>query len=325
LLFTSNLESKIFSSHLYINCDELIIISGYVGPNPIQRLSTLPFNSTVIYGMYGSDSISSRLHNTLISLHNPPHVNILYSNIPIHSKCYIWRNNGTIVYSLIGSANFSTSGLTIPFRESLAETTNDTFYDLNIYVNQILSNSVECDRVTLATPTVPVTAPTPIHLTQAGICSMVLYDPDTGEVPSSSGLNWGHSPRGHNNPGDSYIPIRASHIRNYPSLFPPKQTHPIRNLGLGRSNRQNDSIELIWDDGTIMNAALEASQIVNGRRYPKNLCSFPNKNVLGIYLRQRLGLPSDSMVTREDLNQYGRTALDLSLLQDGTYFADFSV
>jgi hypothetical protein len=326
LLFTNNLETKVFSSHQYINCDELIIISGYVGPNPIQRLSTLPFNTTVIYGMYGSDSISSRLHNTLLSLHNPPHVNILYSNIPVHSKCYIWRNNDNIVYALIGSANFSTNGLTIPFRESLAETTNDTFYELSIYLNQILSNSVSCDSVTLTTPTVPVTPPAPTPLTPTGgICSMVLYDPNTGEVPTSSGLNWGHSPRGHNNPGDSYIPIRTSHIRNYPRLFPPKQTHPIRNLGLGRSNRQNDSIELIWDDGTLMDAALEGSQPVNGRQYPKNLCSFPNKSVLGVYIRQRLGLPSNALVTRADLLRYGRDEIQLSLLQDGTYYADFSV
>ncbi|MCJ8007283.1 restriction endonuclease PLD domain-containing protein [Lederbergia wuyishanensis] len=312
MFFTNNLENKVFNSHQYISCDELIIISGYVGPNPIQRLSTLPFNTTVIYGMYGSESISGRLHNTLLTLHNPPHVNILYSNIPVHSKCYIWRNNGEVVYALIGSANFSTNSLTIPFRESLAETTNDTFADLNNYYDQIVANTVSCDSGIFTT-------------TNEVTCSMVLTHPTTGEVPAGSGLNWGHSPRGNNNPGDSYIPIRTSHIRNYPSLFPPKQTHPISNLGLGRSNRQNDSIEIIWDDGTLMDAALEGSQPVDGRQYPKNLCSFPYKSVLGAYIRQRIGLPSNALVTRTDLLRYGRDNIHLSLLQDGTYYGDFSV
>ncbi|EJQ61373.1 restriction endonuclease PLD domain-containing protein [Bacillus mycoides] len=321
MLFTDNLETKIFTSHQYFTCDELIIISGYVGPNPVQRLRTLPINSTVIYGMFGSESISNRLHDTLINIHNPPHINILYSNIPIHSKCYIWRNNGNIVYALIGSANFSTNGLNIPFRENLAETTIDTFSDLNTYLNQILSNTVECTSATL----IP-RDPLPPSLTDTrNICSMILYNPNTGEVPLSSGLNWGHSPNGHNNPGDGYIPIRTSHIRAYPRLFSPKQAHPIRSLGLGRSNRQNDSIELIWDDGVLMDAALEGSQPLNGRQYPKNLCSFPNKSVLGVYIRERLGLPPNALVTRSNLLQYGRDDIHLSLLQDGTFYADFSV
>ncbi|WP_263704328.1 restriction endonuclease PLD domain-containing protein [Bacillus thuringiensis] len=321
MLFTDNLETKIFTSHQYFTCDELIIISGYVGPNPVQRLRTLPINSTVIYGMFGSESISNRLHDTLINIHNPPHINILYSNIPIHSKCYIWKNNGNIVYALIGSANFSTNGLNIPFRENLAETTIDTFSDLDTYLNQILSNTVDCTSATL-TPRDPI----PPSLTDTkNICNMVLYDPSTGEVQLSSGLNWGHSLKGHNNPGDGYIPIRRSHIRAHPQLFPPKQVHPIRDLDLGRSNRQNDPIELIWDDGILMNATLEGSQLVNGRQYPKNLCSFPNKNLLGIYIRERLGLSFDELVTRRDLLQYGRDDIHLSLLQDGTYYADFSV
>ena len=163
-------------------------------------------NSTVIYGMFGSESISSRLHNTLINLHNPPHINILYSNIPIHSNCYIWRNNGNIVYALIGSANFSARGLNIPLRENLAETTVDTFSDLDTYLNQILTNTVECTSATLTAP------PTNIR----NICSMVLYDPSTGEVPRSSGLNWGHSLRGHNNPGmDIFLFVQAIFERTH--------------------------------------------------------------------------------------------------------------
>jgi hypothetical protein len=323
LLFSENLEEIIFSKHKYINSDELFIISGYVGPSPIQRLATLPIKTTVIYGMFGSESISQRLHSALINLHNPTQNEILYSNIPVHSKCYIWKHQGSITHALIGSANFSTNGLTIPFRETLAETTNDTFIELNNYLSQIVSNSVPCNTVTITPPPPGHVGGTTVTPPIPNVCTMVLYDPNTGEVPPSSGLNWGFS-AGHTNPGDAYITIRTSHIRNYPNLFPPKQTHPTRILG-GRSNRQNDSVELIWDDGTIMDALLEGSQTVNGLQYPKQLSSFPSKNTLGVYIRNRLGLPPTALVTKADLDRYGRDEVEISLLQNGAYFVDFSV
>lgn len=331
MLFNENLDDIIFNRHHLFESDELIIISGYIGPNPVERLSTLPLHCTVIYGMYGSNSISPRLHSTLLRLEAAsPNIRILYSNIPVHSKCYIWKNRGNIVHALIGSANFSTSGLTIPFRETLAETTQDTFSPLNQYITQIISNSLHCTEVNISPITeVPYTSPSilntsPSVLTNNRTCDMVLFDPKTGEVPTASGLNWCHSPQGHISIDDGYIPVRTSYIREYPHLFPPKQMTPTTTTG-GRANRQNDSIELIWDDGTIMQALLEGSQPVDGLTYPKNLASFPSKSILGSYIRQRLGLPSGSLVTRADLDRYGRSYISISLLDNGTYYADFSV
>lgn len=331
MLFNTNLEEIIFNRHEFVNCDELIIISGYVGPSPIERLSTLPIPSTVIYGMYGSQSISARLHNTLLHLDTiDANTTILYSQIPVHSKCYIWRNNGIITYALIGSANFSTSGLTIPFRETLAETTSDTFMSLNEYINQIMTNSLRCSEVTLneaSNNLINLNTNTNISsnlVHDSNVCQMILFDPRTNEVPTASGLNWCHSPNGNISIDDGYIPIRTSHIRTYPNLFPPKQATPTTTVG-GRPHRQNDSIEIIWDDGTIMQGLLEGSQPVDGVIFPKNLCSFPRKNILGSYIRRRLGLSSGSLVTRADLDNYGRDNIAVSLLSDGTYYIDFSV
>ncbi len=325
MLFNDNLEEIIFNRHHHILCDELIIISGYVGPSPIERLSELPIRSTVVYGMYGSQSISPRLHNTLVRLNDSlENTTILYSQIPVHSKCYIWRYKGSIVYALIGSANFSTSGLTISFRETLAETTSDTFIPLNNYAQQIIDNSLLCNNVSViqSVSSQPQVSNS-IH-TQPDVCTMILYDPRTNEVPIGSGLNWGHSPNGHNSGNVAYIPIRTEHIRQYPNLFPPKQLTPTSTTG-GRPQRQNDSIEIIWDDGTIMQGLLEGSQPVDGIQYPKNLSSFPTKDIIGVYLRHRLGLMPNSIVTRDDLSRYGRDNISVSLLENGTYYLDFSV
>lgn len=330
MLFINNLEEIVFNRHEHVLCDELIIISGYIGPSPIERLSTLPINSTVIYGMYGSQSISSKLHDTLVKLNNSAdNTTILYSQIPIHSKCYVWRHKGVITSALIGSANFSTNGLTIPFRETLAETTTDTFLPLNQYIKQIINNSLLCTDSSIEQSIVsisPILNTTNINLNieeNKNTCTMILYDPRTGEVPSASGLNWCHS-NGHTSANDGYIPIRRNHIKTYPNLFPPKQSTPLSTTG-GRPHRQNDSIEIIWDDGTIMQGLLEGSQAVNGVQYPKNLCSFPSKGILGLYIRTRLGLPPGSIVTREDLIKYGRDNIEISLLENGTYYIDFSI
>ena len=57
MLFYQDLEEIIFNRHQIIDADELIVLSGYVGPNPVKRLENLPLKSLVIYGMYGSDGI----------------------------------------------------------------------------------------------------------------------------------------------------------------------------------------------------------------------------------------------------------------------------
>jgi len=90
MLYTQNLEEIIFQRHEILETDELIVLSGYLGPSPVSRLEELPFNSRVIYGMYGSEGIQNRLHNSLIRIQNRvENLNIFYSLLPVHSKCYI--------------------------------------------------------------------------------------------------------------------------------------------------------------------------------------------------------------------------------------------
>ena len=66
MLFYQNLDNIIFTRNQLVRCDELVIISGYVGPTPIHKLSTLPIKTSVIYGMYGCDGIQKSLHHALI-------------------------------------------------------------------------------------------------------------------------------------------------------------------------------------------------------------------------------------------------------------------
>lgn len=318
MLYTDNLEKLIFHRHELLRADELIIVSGYVGPGPIHHLHQLPLHSRIVYGMYGVEGVRRPLHNSLTRLQNTiKNIDIFYSNLPVHSKCYVWRNKGQIVYALVGSANFSSKGLTTPFREILAETTHDAFPPLNDYITRILNNSISC----LEADAAQVVQHLP---TAEAVCSLSLLG-RRGEVQNAAGLNWGQNPENHTNRDDAYIKIRIQDILQFPDLFPPKQLSPTQQDGRGRPQRHNDKIDIIWDDGATMEGIFFGNQYIDGVRYPKQVGSFPKYNEMGKYFRKRLRVPLGQPVRRHHLNKYGRTDVGVSLLSEGVYKFDFSV
>ncbi len=320
MLYKENLENIIFHRHEIFEADEIIVLSGYVGPSPVRKLTALPLQSTLVYGMYGSDGIKPSLHNSLTEIqHSSADLNIFYSQLPVHSKAYIWRNSGKIIHALVGSANFSVNGLTTPYREILAETTFDTFDPLNDYIQHILNNSFSC--LEIRDFEVGLAKPSDV----GDICHMTLLDPNTGEVPPISGLNWGQNPKNHTRPNDAYIPVRTSHIKEFPELFLPKQLNPFKVDAGGRVQRHNDAVEIIWDDGVNMEGLFEGSQSIAEIVYPKQISSFPIKSEIGEYVRNRLSVPSGQPVRRHHLDAYGRTDIEVSLIGEGIYKFDFSV
>ena len=134
----------------------------------------------------------------------------------------------------------------------------------------------------------------------------------------ASKINWGHG-HANNLRRDAYIPIRKQDIVNYPQFFPEK----AGNRGLGYN--ENAPIEILWDDGTRMEALLEGSSIIDGLRYPNKISSFKSKKIMGDYLRRRMGLTKGKFVTRQMFENYGRDNISISLLGEGVYFMDFSV
>lgn len=333
MLFSRDLENIIFTRNQLFKCDELVVLSGYVGPTPIHKLETLPLRSTVIYGMYGCEGIQKRLHESLVvESRSLSKVSILYSTIPVHSKCYIWKNKGEVVHALVGSANFSVNGLTTPFKEVLAETTADTFDPLDHYVQMILEKAVTCEAATVKENKRRVRGEETEY--NKDICTMPLYIIEKGirKVPSQSGINWGMAKisGSHVNINDAYIRIGADLIEHYPELFPKKQECPSESESIGRQgHRHNDNIEILWDDGTTMTGLLEGSvpKNINGVRelYPKQISTTPRKSELGKYLRGRMGINEGTPITYSDLESYGRTSIDVSLQGEGIYYFDFSV
>lgn len=338
MLFYQNLEKIIFSRDQLFKCDELVVLSGYVGPSPVRQLQQLNLKSTVIYGMYGCDGIQKSLHSALLEENKTlDKVNILYSTIPVHSKCYIWKYKGEVVHALIGSANFSTNGLTTPFKEVLAETTADTFDPLDDYLHLVLERAIPCEDAIVKENKSRFTKGEQTDKEQEypkDVCSMPLFIVERGvpTVPLQSGINWGLAKLNgsHVNINDAYVRIGADLIEHYPELFPKKQECPSDDAEVGRiGHRHNDNIEILWDDGTTMTGLLEGSvpKTVNGIKelFPKQISTTPSKAQLGKYLRNRMGIMEGKPITYRDLERYGRTTIDVSLQGEGIYYFDFSV
>lgn len=334
MLFYKDLENIIFARNELFNCDELVVISGYVGPSPIRRVKELPLKTTVVYGMYGSDGIQQSLHTALIEENRSiDNLDILYSSMPVHAKCYIWKNDGVVVHALVGSANFSANGLSTPYKEVLAETTRDTFLPLLDYSKMIIENSIKCDDAVVRQNKSRSAVTVDYTVYDPDVCSVPLYIEENGvkKIQSGHGINWGMAKKtgAHVNINDACIRIGMELVQHYPQLFPAKQKSPTNTDDVvRRDHRHNDNIEIIWDDGTTMTGLLEGSvkKIENGEivLYPKQLSTTPSKAELGKYLRKRLGIKEGEPFTLHDLENYGRTSIDVSLQGEGIYYFDFA-
>jgi hypothetical protein len=302
------LHDIIFDKFDSIEYDEFIVLSGWLGPKPIEDLLELNINSKIIYGLAASEGVTSRFHEKILSYLGHS-VDIYVPKIPSHAKVYLWKLNGKVIYALNGSANFSGS-LMKPYLEVLNEVNLSSFAEFDHYVNTIFESSIEYDKFDFSK------TKSRIDVSNSQICeSPSLY-------AEKSNINWGHG-SAHTNPRDAYISINKSMINNYPSLFPEKS--PLKGLGLN----DNEPIEVIWDDGTTMMCLLEGTIFenrhqLNEKRYPNKISSYKNKKILGDYLRKRLNVGEGKFVTKEAFKNYGRDTISISKISNETYFFDFS-
>lgn len=334
MLFSNNLDKIVYERYKMYKCDDIVIVSGYVGPEPIRKISKLPIHTTVVYGMYGCDGIGRGLHETLIHEDNEyPNVDIYYSAMPVHSKIYMWRYKGEVIHALIGSANFSTNGLTTPNKETLAETTADTFSAMDAYYRLIQERWIRCTDKSVVLRNKAKVKKTDYAVFDPEVCSMPLFIIENNKevIQKGNGLNWGMAKLtgSHVNINDACIAIPADISRHYENMFPQKRLSPSKTDNLARKDhRDNDPIDIIWDDGTTMTGLLEGTRTktIDGVKveYAKQIATTPSKALLGKYMRKRLGVPEGQAITMEDLERYGRKTIDISLQGEGVYYFDFS-
>ncbi|TPR15882.1 MULTISPECIES: restriction endonuclease PLD domain-containing protein [Apilactobacillus] len=313
------------------NIDELVIISGYIGPEPVSRLKHLNLKTRIIAGMY-SNGINKHLYDSLdSSVKQNGNLTIYYSKIDVHSKIYIWLEKNSPKYILMGSANFSNNGLQTNYRESLCDVDLNNSKRLMDYFKQIINQSTKSPKITVNNKKVFNSG----LIINSNSVTLPLYSNNKkmrNYVPTKSGLNWGSgSSNGHTSTGDAYIAIPVEVIKKLPNFFNP---FDIYYKSKSARLRKSEPIEIIWDDGHVMQASLEGKQVVNGISYPKQIASYSNKtrkqlghgakSILGRYLRKRMNIPLSKTIEYKDLINYGRTSINITKVSDGVYTADFS-
>lgn len=134
-----------------------------------------------------------------------------------------------------------------------------------------------------------------------------LYSVRDNIVQEKAGLNWCFADA-HVNSCDAYIALTKRFFQNHNDFFP----------------KHGSIIETIWDDGFAIECLLEGTQEINGVTYPKQISSYGDKSIIGEYLRGRLGVSRTHLITMNDLRNYGRFDVDVSLISGIQYRFDFS-
>ena len=355
-VLVDNLLSSLVSSTT--NCDQIVIISGYSSPDIVEEIAKLGKPTTFYYGMYGAEGITERQlisFRTLQTKYANMRIQLVYKH-RVHTKAYLILNDDNISHAFVGSANFSSNGLTgVKNSEMLVELNKQELAVGSTYLSQLYRywKDIEAISIDCNDPKVITRAkvsPTRAMFRKNGqivfpltgnpyTAIMPFYSIENGKkvINQSSGINWGLQ-KGHakktSEYKEAYIPVTAALIDNYPVIFPPFPD--VRTTTEGKATRKSDPVTVLWDDGKVMKMIFSGGGVERPtqsnrkegdpfREYPKQFTSADGGGEeLGKYLRKRMGVDSKAPVTISDFKKYGRDYIILTYIAPGYYEADFS-
>ena len=303
--------------------NELYIVSGYATPNMLswyimnlyQKTQT-PISINLLVGMVPYDGISVSAHEGFVQLiHDdlPQEVERLecgyiYDMPAVNSNFYIWAKNGNPVTAFAGSAHFVQNAFVGARRQEvmLACAPDEAMREFQSLIGRsIYANHAEVEEYITIHPTHPVfdrennLVEGVDALEQQGYPTIRLsLVTRTGAPGKRSGLNWGQRPN--RNPNEAYIPLPSKIAKS--GFFPLEKQH----------------FTVITDDRHQLILRVE-------QQNDKAITTPARNSDLGEYFRNRLGLANGEFVTRDALDDYGRTDVAFVQLDEETYYMDFSV
>ena len=330
MIYHDNLEDLILDRHIHNSADEIIILSGYTGPSPISKLSTLPIKSTVINGIKARVSRDLSIYQ---SITKSSQSDIWIKNNYNHSKIYCWLRHKKPIEILSGSADFSTAGLNSAFKgETLFDVDRSDWNCAYAYLKDALLDSTIS---TSFTPNSSQARHPSVNTSSNQVDRVLSINPPVVEIyvgggharrkmQPKSGWNWGHG-GGINAPDVAYQRISAFLINAIPGLFPNNGVNVNFQRGQSLKNTKPNA-EILFDDGFVMDARFEQNGPMNsyGQVLYKAFTSYPDKATYGRYIRKRLGLSASALITDVDIRNRGKDTITLELLSPGVYFCDFS-
>lgn len=290
----------------------LRILTGFASSAFLHHVSNeLPSAEIELtIGMARKDGIRKWDHSEFMRLSKmtPNRIKVFYhiGDQPIHVKCLSWI--GKNILSFVGSANFSWNGF--GFYYEAMESIN------SLTVVPTVFNSVkaaDCLDPNIADSVAMLEVPPNIDnvrslkelaaLSPRVNLNLFYYQNRVGSpiVHERSGLNWGQRPEYRRDLNQAYIPVPKEIHDGDPEFFPPR----------------DHEFTIVTDDGQSFIAVMAQDN-------RKAIETKYDNSILGRYFRDRLELPRGSIISYEDLSNYGRMAVSIHKIGEDLYFMDFS-
>lgn len=308
-MLTENLFNEILVKPVQEGANELLVVSGYGNANMAYRhlgddvIKENDVRVSLIYGMASKDGVSLADHDGFKRLEGNGMFQCHYRlALPaVHSKVYVWLDDGRPVKAFVGSANYTQQGFGLARNqgEAMAEASPQSAFD---YFELTRQGAMEAGHDDIENHVRFHSDPQQPN--GDSDCRVVSLLGVGGEVQQSAGLNWGHRQQaGYNrNLNEAYIQIGAQLGRE--DFFPARPTR----------------FTIHADD--------KASFVVvrAQKSAPGDAIETPEDNsLLGAYFRSRIGAESGAFVDRAMLEQYGRTDVEFCKIDDDEFLMNFSV
>lgn len=317
----TNLEESVFKTPYEQGYRKMRILSGYASSAFLYHiLDVYPeIEIDLIIGMSKIDGIRRWDHERYLQIiHDNPRINIYYrtSHPPIHTKIYHWYSEGLFQDSItfVGSANFSWGGFrdnsellveaNLPNIEEVFDVLDclsctDPSVEQRIRFHSVhIRRSIRTDSIITFQPNGLGGRTT--NLDRLPYVDLpVLLNNDTA-IHERSGLNWGQ--REGREPNQAYLPVSSRIHARDPEFFPPLE----------------HEFTLITDD-------MQQLMCVMAQANRKAIHTHENNSIMGMYFRERLGIPFGTRVDVQTVLDYGRTSVRIFKIDSETYFMDFGV
>ena len=336
MLYYNNIEDPILLTPAK-TCNKLQIITGFTD---CERISTHLIKLTdgakeniyqrnieieMILGMYKGASITERKHQRIQRLlsytlpsSNMPKFSCRYiiQNKEVHSKLYIWSKDNEPQIAFCGSANYSINA----FQNRRECMTECNAKQAEHYYQSLFADSMDClddnikqnlkfikQQKTVSEFDDPdndsytdYNNKTPL---ETATISLLTAD---GRIGYGSSVNWGIRQNGtKRDPNQAYIPYNSADKK--PGFFPDRVNPNDKNCPIFRVITKHG--------GTF---PMRLAQATN-----KALHSAESNSILGQWIRNEMKVPSGTFITKQMLENYGKTYVTFRKYADGTYLLDF--
>lgn len=305
--FHNNLYEETIINPIKRGARQLSVVTGYSSPAIIHKIFKdaedlkIKIKLELIIGMINGTAINSINHNDFLKLQTEHNFICRYITTapPVHAKLYLWSNDDNSINEAYGgSANFSVNGLINGQVEILSAVNTQNAQD---FFRQARDKSSLINEVEIADFSIRNIPQINQGATTDNAVTLTLLNSKTmNETPARSGINWGQRPDLGREPNQAYINIPSAINRQ--GFFP--------EIGIPFIIQTDDNKTLA---------------VVRAQDGGKGLETYESNAIMGRYLRDRLGLDPGTYVTKQHLDDYGRTDVTIRKLDDETYYMDFSV